>query len=250
MWVMIMQIKRNITISFINTYQKCPAQFRYVYIDKAPFVPNGPLVLGRAFHEAVALNYSQKETSYMDLPLSDLRDVFVESFDRGSKDAIFYDKNADELKDCGLKALSLYQEKIAVNTYPSKVETPFLIDYGKKKFAGRIDVIDESGVIIEIKTTQKTPSVIKEDYKLQLISYSIATKLKKVRVDYAICKKVPEVFSTHLKITRKDIKRFKLITQSTIKAIESNLFYPNRNSFLCSKKYCSYYEQCTNEYGG
>jgi hypothetical protein len=33
-------------------------------------------------------------------------------------------------------------------------------------------------------------------------------------------------------------------------AMRAGLYVPNRNSSLCSRKYCSFWKQCEQDYGG
>jgi hypothetical protein len=134
-----------------------------------------------------------------------------------------------------------------------------------------VDLETEDGYIVDNKTSSRTPSrsretgeyKIKNDYKFQMLSYSIASKMKngvesgnKLRLDYAIVNKSPKIVQIEVPPPGPDdFKWFRNITAITFQRMEllrTNEVepLPNRDNFLCSKKWCGYWAECIRKYGG
>ena len=249
----------HISASQINMFLKCGQQWAFRYIEGLTFQPGAALTLGSCFHSATGKNYEQKVESKADLPESDVCDIFSDQFESAKHDtAWFEDEKPGEIKDTGIEILKVYHSVISPDVQPSQVEMKFQLDFSNldEKFIGYVDLLDESGLIIETKTTSRTPSEISHDHKLQTTAYSVGyrTKYKKqeagARIDYAVNKKEPEIVSMPLQITAQDMDYFLTIVPRVLQAIKSEIFIPNRGHFLCSQRWCGYAELCMKRNGG
>jgi len=243
-------IGKHYSISQLNQYKKCPASWYFGYVEKIKFIPGSSLVLGRAVHKAIELNFKQKITSYMDLPLSDVIREYYKSFDKEAITATFReDENIGEIREGGAKILTMFHTKRSPEIFPAKVEEPFEIMVLGHLFVGRIDLIDESGMLMDIKTSSKTPSDISADYLLQLTMYSRAKGLTQCRLETMVNKKQPDCITQVMEITDAHQKHLDNVIKGVVCGMENQVIYTNRESFLCSDKWCSYWKECHEYFG-
>jgi len=77
--------KELLSVSKIRMYLRCPLQYYYRYCEGLKVPPDSGLTLGKSVHAGIEANYSQKITSFSDLPLNDVLDVYSTAFGRGGR---------------------------------------------------------------------------------------------------------------------------------------------------------------------
>lgn len=135
-----------------------------------------------------------------------------------------------------------------------------LVGYiGQTKIKGYSDMILKNGTVVDLKTTSKSPAKDEETgrysvparYMHQVITYSlIEPGIDKYKFVYLVMlKKETKFVEVDGPITpaMKDYvsNLYKLVHES----IKTGVYYPNRDSNLCSEEYCDYYAQCHKDYG-
>lgn len=249
----------HISASQINMYLKCPQQWAFRYIEGLKSPPGAALTLGSCFHGATAKNYEQKIESKADLPEDEVCDIFSTQFESAKHDTAWYeDEKPGEVKDAGIETLREYHKVIPPTVQPAQVEMKFTLGFTNldEKFLGYIDLLDDTGKIIETKTTSRKPSEISHDHKLQATAYATGYRVKykrqesASRIDYAVSKKNPEIVSMPLEITAQDMDYFLRIVPMVLDGIKKEMFIPNRGHFLCSQRWCGYAELCMKRNGG
>lgn len=125
-------------------------------------------------------------------------------------------------------------------------------EIGGVKVRGRIDVIDVTGRIIDAKTSSKEPVGIAPNYRFQVATY---TKLHghasgSVRLDTVTKTKTIQLVEQSFAIVESDLIQIERMYPLAQEAMRSGLYVPNRNSNLCSRKYCPFWEYCEDDYGG
>lgn len=266
--------KPHYSATQINMMIRCPAQYRFRYIEGYIEPPKSSRVEGRAYHKGLEHNYSQKIQSWKDLPVDDVKDAFVTTFDeeiRGvewNKDEVSegVEKVKGRLKDEGLGLLETYQRDLAPQIQPKEVEVETSIEFDNVPYIikGYIDLIDDKEIIRDHKTAKQTPSrakdsdgnPIKNEYILpardlhQGCLYAISRNAKGISFDYAVKLKTPKIVQVPVRVTETD-KQYTLNLLGHIDhAIKKQAFYPNRDSFLCNRRQCGFWEHCEREYGG
>lgn len=230
-----------------------------MFIEKLKAPSRSALLRGLAFHFAVAGNYEQKVESEQDLPISDVLDIFGTQFDLGVPDTVWFsDEKPGVIKDSGYNMLTAYQKVIAPKVQPIEVEMEFQLKLKgtDQIFTGRVDTITKEEIIIDQKTKKARPSSIDVDHKIQLTAYTAGFQVKHqrkpkgTRLDYIVDKKEPECLSYDMDIQDTDIHLLLTLIAKYQEAIKIGLDIPNRASFLCSKKYCSFAYECEARYGG
>jgi CRISPR/Cas system-associated exonuclease Cas4 (RecB family) len=241
----------------INCFLDCSAKFYFQEIEQIETPNKSYLAFGSSIHKTMEVNFSQKIDSKIDLSIEEAKQVFSESFDSEFQKVDKLDLASDDsgsMKDQGVKLIEKYQRDIAPRIQPVAVEQRIKVkfkgyDYG---IAGTIDLYDADAVVIDHKTTSKQISgIIPENYKRQLSCYSIleeatGREVKSARIDYF---KRDSTEIRHLAVPI-DREHFLQMFQTVGEAIQKGIFIPNRSSFLCSKRYCKFYQACEDKYSG
>lgn len=244
--------------SGINTYRECGAKYFFQFIENIHAPNKIHLAFGNSIHKANEVNFAQKVESKTDLPTEEVKQVFADTFENeltevDKKDFSFAEPG--RMKDGGLKLIEHYQKFYAPRIIPVAVEQRIKVkfknyDYG---LSTKVDVFDADGVIIDHKSTKKRVNgIVSEEYRLQvggayvINEEATGRKVTGARVDFFDWVRV-EFHPIAVPIDR---DYFLNIFQITGDAIKAGIFMPNRKSFLCSKKWCKFYEACENKYSG
>lgn len=248
--------KQYISPTQLNMYLRCPAQYKFRYIDNIILPPKSALTKGKAVHKGIEHNYKQKIDSLQDIKLSEVQEVVAAEFETAAMETEWEpDEKPGKIKDETISLATLYHNEVAPIVQPVLVEEEVLVPLSNEyKLRGFIDVLDSNGYIRDTKTAKRTPSADEALKSLQLTAYSLAHRHemgmpeKGVKLDYLVQTKEPKVVTLDAVRTQADINRFLAITNSVIHAIENQVFYPNQNNFMCSEKTCGYWKLCHQEF--
>lgn len=250
----------EIRVSAINSFFDCSAKFNFQYIEKVPSPSRIALAFGTSIHAALKKNYAHKIFSKKDLSIEEITSEFSDNYDAEVKTVDFIPDDEEPqsfIKDAGVELLTKYQKDIAPRIQPLIVEQKIALSFTNMPFqlSGTLDLIDEDNVLIDHKTTRKAFKQIPGGYTRQISGYKyLAERMKIVvdstRIDMLIAKSaVTNTGIRHLPIETDQHEFLKsFITASN--AIEKGVFFPNRNSFLCNKKYCPFWNECEKKFGG
>ncbi|WP_458456065.1 RecB family exonuclease [Methanobrevibacter sp.] len=227
--------------SKVNTYLKCPLEFKFQYIDEIEVPKNKYMALGSDVH-LIAERFAEKFGD--DLDGVDIKNELLK---------IAHDENIGyDLREHIDNLGSFFEEVFIENDYRLFSQEEYLLDE-ENRFSGICDIIleDENGelVVIDYKTS-KSSSFSK--YRLELCYY-------KLLVENVYGKNVSSVgvFFTKngrlrlLDICDEDNKRKYLNNEEISDAIDTmhhvreeinNNNFPARRQFLC--RYCTYKHLC------
>lgn len=248
----------HFSITQLNMYLRCPAQYGFRYADGLILPPTGALTKGRAVHKGAEHNYRQKAKTQQDVSLEEIRDVAAAAFDKEAEETA-WEKEEDKgrTKDEALMLASLYHQEIAPKVQPLFIEHEFIIPTAAGvPLLGYIDVIDDQFIIRDIKTASKAPAESEAAKSLQLTAYAYAFRElvgreeTAVALDYLVQTKQPKAVLLKAKRNQADIDRLLSIMRSVLTAIKGGNFYPNPGNFMCSAKTCGYWERCHQKFGG
>jgi CRISPR/Cas system-associated exonuclease Cas4 (RecB family) len=119
------------------------------------------------------------------------------------------------------------------------------------KVRGIIDIIDDDGRIIDIKTSSRRPSKVSSDHAFQLATYThlLGQEVSgATRIDSLVATKDPQLVLIDHAPGESGRKLVEQIYPLVAEGINNGLFIPNRASTLCS--YCPYKAECAKEFGG
>ncbi|MDY6966610.1 MAG: PD-(D/E)XK nuclease family protein [Halobacteriota archaeon] len=239
--------------SRINTFENCPLQFKYRYIDKIKTESEGiEAFMGTIVHESLEKLYSDcmrsKETT-----LDDLIDFFISRWNKGWHDGIEIVRKGhtpDNYKETGKKCIEQYYtrytpfDKERTIALEKKVE----ITLGEFKMIGFIDRLtqrqDGTYEIRDYKTSSSLPEQKKVDKDAQLALYQLA--LRDMWDDVYDVDLVWHylTFDKELRSRRDEQSLEDLVCEyvSKIRRIESATEFEPKESALCN--WCGYQGMC------
>lgn len=243
---------KSLSASKIQTFLRCGAAYFFRYSLGLRSPPRGAQILGTAVHSGLEKNFRQKIQSQLDLPLAEITEFYSASFDF-LKATVQWEKGEDsgKLKDDGVKMLQAYNP-IAQTIKPKEVEAPFSVALGGVPYVlkGFVDLLDESALIVDFKTTGRAPSAIEAHKSLQLTTYSLAHRLRTgqvesgLRLDYLIRGKTPKIVQIQTARTNEDLERFLKLIGIVAASISEERFLPNPTSPWCGPRYCEFWDRC------
>ncbi len=248
------------------TYLSCSAKWYYRKIAKIPDPPTGALTLGSALHAALGENFLQKLDTHEDLAAAGVQAIYNEAWAlmvRGeypgrhgrepSLPTEFRDdEDAPALKAMGLALTLKYLGEAAPKIQPVAVELPVAGKIAGVTVRGYIDLLEEAGDVVDIKTAAKKPTEISSDYRMQIATYAQLSDHTsgRARVDTLVKTKTPQLIQLTAQVEQPDIDATAKMYPLIQRHIRAGVWLPNRQSYMCSRKYCSAWRNCQADFGG
>jgi hypothetical protein len=182
---------KNLSVSKIEKYLLCPLSFKYKYVDKIPETTSMVVHGGRVVHEVieVALKQFSQTGKYPDWQTLD--DMYEPAWERQRKEEEakesfvawqFDDDDPPEKVKAECRPLvRLAREEALPKIRPFladnepvieyRVDLEFKSDVGPFKTLGYIDLLDDTGLLIDWKTTKKVSGRARKGW-MQAASYS------------------------------------------------------------------------------
>ena len=239
--------------SQVTTFTDCPARWYAKYALGIPDPKNSNLALGIAVHDALAANFHLKQETGCDLPAEDALIEFDASWAMVEADTEFRDdEKPKEIQAAGRKLVELYLRDAAPAIKPQAVEVAVEGIIGGVCVQGKLDLIDQHGVIRDIKTSSKKSSTISMNHTFQMATYALLIDRPdaKVQVDQLVKTKTPQLVQIQRQLTGQDIRAAETMYPLAQDAMRSGYYMPNRSSMLCSRKNCSAWRWCEDSFGG
>ncbi len=241
----------HLSVSQINMYLRCPLQHYFRYKKKLILPPTAALTKGKTVHSGVAYNYEQKKETRKDLPVTEVAEYTAAAFEDAEDETEWGEVNPTQAKDETINLVKVYHENIAPAIQPVEVEAKYEVEFSNNpyKLLGYIDVIDEQGIIRDTKTAGRKPkNGIASNLQLAGYAYMYQTikgeSANGVALDYVVSTKTPSYYQFYHSPTEAQIDNFLRTFANVAFCIENNIYHPNPNNFLCSPKFCGYWELC------
>jgi len=243
----------------INQYiDQCSAQYYFQNIEKIKTPNKYHLAFGTSLHHAVAKNYKQKIETKVDLPSEEIEQEFSDAIDLEMsfvEKADFTEVKPGQLKDQGLALLKKYQAEVAPRVFPVAVEQTIRAKYAGYDYGlqGTLDLFDIYSIVTDHKTTAK-------EIKGNTVGYE-----RQVGGFYPLLAEAAfrrPVRGSHIHYFRRDtgtvhVRQVKIDKDYALKtlqqvgdAITAGVFLTNRTSFLCTRRFCRFWNECEKKYGG
>jgi CRISPR/Cas system-associated exonuclease Cas4 (RecB family) len=248
--------------SSCNQFLSCGCKWYYRKIARLPDPATGSIALGAAVHYALGANFAEKCESMRDLPVEGVVAIYRDAWEKklaGKLDGrdelpveFRDDEEPAELKKQGEALVRLYMDKQAHSIQPAAVELHVAGRIGGVMVQGYVDLLDVDGRIVDLKTAARKPSDISSDYRLQVATYVQLTPgaTGKARLDTLTKTKTPAIVEQEFQIDDADVAATAKLYPLAQKMIRAGAWMPNRSSFMCSRKYCSFWRACEREWGG
>lgn len=241
--------------SKLNTFEKCPLQYKLKYIDRIPGEEEGiEAFLGSRFHEVMEKLYD--DLKFKIDSLEELLEYYESQWDKNWNDSVIIVRKEQTVKDyknLGKKFIENYYQryhpfdKERVLGLERRVKIQLDND-GKYKLSGLIDRLaqSENGIyeIHDYKTSGSFPEQKHLDEDRQLALYQIGIEniwndVKNVKLIWHYVAFDKEMVSTR---TKDELKKIKIDTIALIDKIESTEEFLPKESSLCD--WCAYPHLC------
>jgi RecB family exonuclease len=166
----------RLSYSSINTYETCPAKFRFQYEERVPQRPSPALSFGDSLHRALHRFHDRPVPVAPSLP--ELHEMLALSWVGDG----FADASEERMyRDHGRQVLTQYHhENAAAYRIPAALEFRFTIEVEGVELSGVIDRMDRlpggGYEIIDYKTNRRLPPRSRIEADLQLSVYHLAAK--------------------------------------------------------------------------
>lgn len=168
----------TLSVSSLETYTRCPQQWKRRYIDKVRDPASPPMVLGSTVGAALAEFFRQKMDGTV-MTADEVCDTFGDELAlKCDADEIDWDgKTPGDLKDAGSALIPTYL-MTAQHIEPVSVERKFVITPPDADWAflGYLDLETASGSIVDLKVKGKALSQADADASLQASAYLLGRR--------------------------------------------------------------------------
>jgi DNA helicase II / ATP-dependent DNA helicase PcrA len=263
------QPPKKFSYSQINSYQRCPYQYKLMHVLKIPTKGSASFSFGTTMHNTLQKFYEQviqlnsaEQTSLFGAPtearimgetrvptLEELLEIYektwIPDWYKSKTQREDYFKKGKDI----LKTFYTTQEEVGWNV-PLTLEGWFKIRIGEETVHGRIDRIDklEDGTleIIDYKTGKAKEKIIGDD-KDQLLIYQIAAQtLPEYRNEGQVSQLTFYYLNDEIKTSfvgnEKDIEKLKTKISGILGKIKSADFIATPGAHIC--KYCDFKDIC------
>jgi CRISPR/Cas system-associated exonuclease Cas4 (RecB family) len=235
-----------------NQFLNCSARWWFKYGAGLADPKGGSLVRGSTVHKCIE-HWFKLQMAGAAPEIDDIAEFYEDAWEAQAAEAQFHkDDNIEDLKRSGTRLLRLYLEQVAPEIRPARLEQRVTGEIGGVRVQGWIDQVDVDGRILDVKTAEKSPSGIGSDYAFQLATYRqiLPGGNGKARLDTLVNNKTPKLVTIEYEVSVADQFLTVNLYPRVREGIREGLYFPNRNSNLCSRKYCNFADACCKEFGG
>lgn len=254
--------KPHFSATQLDMYCRCPEAYRRRYIEKEMIPPGIAAARGKGLHGAAAYNMRQKIDSHQDLPVKDIIDLGMESFDAEVKGGIML---APDEASRGLNAvvaetqadllgmLRCHATEQAPDYQPVAVEHLVRIELpnSPRDLLGIIDLATEFSVV-DFKTAKRKKTQADADGSIQLTVYAAAFHAEFEEAPHSVS--LDTVVSTKTKterqklVSQRDAADFRALANrinAVQTAIDAGSYPPAApGSWNCSARWCGFWNSC------
>ena len=232
----------RLSYSSINTYETCPAKFKFQYEDRIPQGSSPALAFGDSLHRALHMFHDRP------VPVPPTLDELHDMLELSWVSDGFADESEERMyREHGRQVLALYHRENAPSyRIPAALEFRFTIEVEGVQLSGVIDRMDRipggGYEIIDYKTNRRLPPQARIDRDLQLSVYHLAAKevwgIEPERLTLYYLLPAQRMTTTR---TAADVDELRRRIATVAERIEAGKFEPRQNP-LCD--WCEYQPLC------
>jgi putative RecB family exonuclease len=239
--------------SQVRTFLACSAKWWFKYALGLPEPKTSSLALGLAVHKTLEVNFREKLHTREDLETGGMIMVFREFWREQEIETEFReDEDPHVLRKIGEELVAKYMDEAATSIDPAAVELDVSGEIAGVEVRGRIDLMDTQGRIVDVKTAARRPSGISPDYAFQLATYRQITPgaSGEARLDTLVKTKTVQLVQDSYTVSEADLRATEVLYPLVQSGISSGLYFPNRQSIVCSRRHCAFWKHCEGDFGG
>lgn len=244
--------REYLSVSQVTTFQRCPRQYYFRYIENLVMPPGAAMAEGSAMHKALEFALRGKKQNDIH-PVDTLVDVFRTRWK--SEDEIVFDEDKGEDENTIFARsrvfLSQYRDAHLPEIEPIEIEQRFVTDLLPGiPVVGFIDLIDRGepdqiDTVVDHKITGRMKSEHEVENDMQLTLYAHVKQLPKVRFDVFLKNKKPKIKSISAVRTPGAIRWTQHVFREVAESITMGRFPPcDPKSYTCAPKQCGYFFRC------
>lgn len=250
-----------LSASRVNCWRQCRRKFYFRYVKKLPSKPTAALHLGKVLH-ATLQAWNHARWSRKPLTRIQLEEACSRLWQKEQQLHPVQWKSADEEGSQKEKAISCLRAYLDSQVIPEdeailavEVRLEATFD-GLPPLVGIVDLVREGGVIVDFKTTAKTPDleVTEFTHDLQLTTYAVlfrettGFREQGVQLHHIVKTKTPKVVVQDIEdIDDAKVAGFKEVLHHFVRSVEKEDWSASPN-FMCGG--CDYFQQCKHWKGG
>jgi hypothetical protein len=245
-------------------WQRCQQQYYFRYIEGKKYPPGIAALKGSGVHSGAKENFSQKIKSHKDLKKKDIIECSIEAFNTRLKDGVMLTQEQEKIgkrklyKEArnGIKAMSeIFIDEVAPEYQPTMAEEwQRIVLPGPYDIVGVMDLADDKGRVIDLKTSSRKKNEKEVQLSEQLTFYALIYRAltgkypKSVRLEVLVNGKSKSLRQTPILEyvrTEHDVETLVNRINTMIAGISAGVFMPcERKNYLCSPNYCGFYFEC------
>jgi hypothetical protein len=112
---------------------------------------------------------------------------------------------------------------------------------------GYIDLLETNGRIRDLKTAARKPSEISANFRFQVSTYAQLCENASGEgcVDVLVKSKTPQLVQLDpFKVQESDTAQTQAMYPLVQQSIRAGVFLPNRENYMCSRRYCGHWRAC------
>jgi RecB family exonuclease len=255
--------KPHISQTQLESLCRCPEAYRRRYIEGERIPPGIALLKGSAFHKGAETNFRQKLASHEDLPVDEIKEATAAAFE--SSLAGSYSLSEEEVsrgaavtlgeaKDAVVALAEIHAEHQAPDYQPVLVEQPvtIVLPSASRDLLGIIDLADDKGRVVDLKTSGKKKNQNEADTSVQLTVYAAPYHAKtggppaELRLDTIVQSK--KSVSRDVLTTDRGTADFRALANRinvALHIIDAGIFLPaSPGSWWCASRWCGFWSTC------
>lgn len=256
--------KGVISPSQFDMFRRCARQYMYRYIEDRIQPPAVAMVKGSAIHYGAEVTHRSTIETGSPLPLEAAEQEVADLYEAKSEDIEDWEgEDKSKEKEAAVRNFRIYYYQAVPKIKPLKVEHTFAQFIGTVPVRGVIDLIDSVvtdtptvdddpdnlpmvEVVSDLKVTSRKWPEQKIRHAAQLTFYSIVEDTERVRVDFLLDQKSGTKYDP--------IRSLRTIVdkQILVEDVEEVVFLIKKGNFprcdptswVCTPRFCGYYERC------
>ena len=260
------RVLATVSPSKLDLFVRCQAAWTYRYVHGLKRPPSAAMAFGTA-HDATANSVYTDRLQTGELPtVEQAQERFAADWDDAAADVEDWaEDDPDHLLDAGVRVTELWHRKAARHVVPHEIQPKLTRDFadGDDTFTvlGYADVVGEVGgtpTIIDQKAGRRAWTPADLIRSTQAVAYPWMTDLRRFQIHSSQIGRGTSKWTGFKVLSRTltdaDVDVFPrqvVAARRQMRALmETGDVVPNRSHFICSRRWCGYWEQCQRDFGG